>query len=137
MEGEEYKLTLTELFSSLASNASKLAAHGSSQVNESQNNVMASRAPKARHYGDSESLSYRVAGAACQTNEGDSYVADVCRLAGLSPGAHCQNAASRLDSAREKSKVLKASIHFQRQRLFLSSSRSSQTASDKFREGLT
>lgn len=49
----------------------------SSQANESLNNTIASKAPKAKHYYASASLSYRVGTAVLQKNEGYSYVSKV------------------------------------------------------------
>lgn len=54
--------------------AKKLANLSSSQANESLNNTIASKTPKAKHYSASASLSYRVETAVLQKNEGYSYV---------------------------------------------------------------
>ena len=58
-----------------AGNAQKLAPCGSTLANESFNNSVASKAPKARHYSGSESLDFRVRAAACQKNLGHEYIA--------------------------------------------------------------
>lgn len=50
--------------------AKKLANVSSSQANESLNNTIASKAPQAKHYSASASLSYRVETAVLQKNEG-------------------------------------------------------------------
>ena len=47
------------------------------QSNESFNQIVAAKAPKARHYSSSESLSFRLRAAVCIRNEGQKYVADV------------------------------------------------------------
>ena len=56
---EALKTDLIALFEQYAKNASKLAEHGSSQVNEAHQNTMASKAPKSRHYDLSDSLGFR------------------------------------------------------------------------------
>ena len=77
---------LKKIFLAYEKNSEKLAAHGSSQRNESLNSVVASKAPKAKHYGSSDSLDFRIAGAVCQTNLGRTYVPEVCKSVGISPG---------------------------------------------------
>ena len=61
----------------LASNSKKLSNLGSTQANESLNNLIALKAPKAKHYSSSSSLSYRISSAVLQKNEGFDYVAEV------------------------------------------------------------
>lgn len=75
---------LTEIFSSL--NCDKLAHLSSTQANESLNNTVSSKAPKARHYSDSPSLQYRICAGVSQKNEGYTYMTQVHKAAGLSPG---------------------------------------------------
>ena len=74
---------LLEVFDALASQAAKLAPLASSQVDESFNNAVCSKAPKARHYGGSESNDLRVAAAVLKKNEGKLYVPAVLAEAGL------------------------------------------------------
>ena len=62
---------------------------------EKLNNIVSSKAPKARHYGGSESNDFRVASAVLQKNEGRSYVSNVLKEAGLSPGVHSQERAEK------------------------------------------
>ncbi|KAK3704313.1 hypothetical protein QZH41_007491 [Actinostola sp. cb2023] len=54
--------------------AKKLADCGSSQANECVNGVVATKAPKTRHYGASESINFRVAAGVCQYNEDLDYL---------------------------------------------------------------
>ena len=54
LQGEVLREDLTAIFSSFAKNAEKLAPCGSTLSNESFNNTVASKAPKARHYSGSE-----------------------------------------------------------------------------------
>ena len=73
LHGESLRAELTKVFLVFAQNAKKLAPCGSTLRNESFNNSVASKAPKARHYSGSESLVYRVKAAACQKNIGQSH----------------------------------------------------------------
>ena len=75
------RILLEGLFAGLADNAERLAPLGSSQSNESLNNTITSKAPKARHYGGSESQDYRTAAAILQKNRGGTYIAGVCSFA--------------------------------------------------------
>lgn len=77
LEGDSLRLVLNNVFAIYARNAEKLAPFGSTLANESFNNSVASKAPKARHYSGSESLDFRVKAAACQKNIGHSYVSEV------------------------------------------------------------
>ena len=97
---------------------------------------MASKCPKARHYGGSEALQFRVASGVLQTNEGHQYVGNVCLEAGLSPGSHCLAEGERQDRRRQRSRIRKSSCEFKRRRLFLAANRSTQTASNELCEGM-
>jgi len=77
LKGDTLRTELSSIFQIFSQNAGKLAPCGSSLANESFNNSVASKAPKARHYSGSESLDYRVKAAACQKNLGHSYVEKV------------------------------------------------------------
>ena len=77
LEGDSLRQALNNVFGIYAQNAEKLAPCGSTLANESFNNSIASKAPKARHYRGSESLDFRVKAAACQKNIGHSYVSEV------------------------------------------------------------
>ena len=77
LQGDSLRAELNRVFTIFAQNAEKLAPCGSTLANESFNNTVASKAPKARHYSGSESLDYRVKAAACQKNMGHGYVSMV------------------------------------------------------------
>lgn len=78
LTSQDLKKDLEKLFlGNLMIQAKKLANLSSSQANESFNNTIASKAPKAKHYSASASLSYRVGTAVLQKNEGYSYVSKV------------------------------------------------------------
>lgn len=61
----------------------KLANCGSSQINECVNGVIATKAPKTRHYGGSHSLNFRVASGICQYNEGLEYLTETTEKIGM------------------------------------------------------
>lgn len=84
------KKDLEKLFlGNLMNQAKKLANLSGSQANESLNNTIASKAPKAKHYSASASQNYmyRVGTAVLQKNEGYSYVSKV----GLYNHVLCEN----------------------------------------------
>ena len=72
---------LSAIFTNL--DANKLAFLSSTQANESFNNTVVSKAPKARHYSDSSSLQFRLCASVSQKNEGYNYIANVHNDAGL------------------------------------------------------
>ena len=78
------KKDLSDLFKVYAENAEKLAPLlGSTQANERFNNMVASQAPKNRHYSGSESLCFRVRAAVCVKNIGQNYLSEVYEPAGI------------------------------------------------------
>ena len=92
---ESLRTALSSVFTNMDTN--KLAFLSSTQANESFNNTVASKAPKARHYSDSSSLQYRLYASVSQKNEGYGYIADVHKDAGLSPGASAKRCGVQLD----------------------------------------
>lgn len=78
LTSQSLKDNLNKLFvCELSLQSEKLAYLGSSQANESLNNIIASKAPKSKHFSESSSLNYRVCAAICQKNEGHTYLAEV------------------------------------------------------------
>ena len=77
LQVDSLRAELNRVFSIFAQNAEKMASCGSTLANESFNNTVASKAPKARHYSGSESLDYREKAAACQKNMGHECVSMV------------------------------------------------------------
>ena len=102
LTSSDLRVDLTSVLAIYSSNSNKLANHRSSQVNESFNEMVASKAPKSRHFSSSESLPQRVAAAVCQKNMGPMYVPAVCTSADLSPGAHTERYAKRVEFAAEE-----------------------------------
>ena len=70
------KKDLNKIFENFADRSEELACapSGSIQANEAINSIVGSKAPKIRHYGDSESSDFTGAAAVCQKNEGHSYI---------------------------------------------------------------
>ncbi|KAK7867363.1 hypothetical protein R5R35_008908 [Gryllus longicercus] len=66
-------------------NVEKLSPYGSSQRNESSNAVVASKAPKSRNYGTTESYDFRAA--IGQKNIGTSCISSVYKQLHLSPAS--------------------------------------------------
>ncbi|KAF4514002.1 UNVERIFIED_CONTAM: hypothetical protein B566_EDAN018654 [Ephemera danica] len=79
-------MEVKKVFVRLSNFSSQLAPCGSTQNNESFNMIVASKAPKARHYGSSASLSYRLDAAASQKNLGVKYIQEVNKTLLISPG---------------------------------------------------
>ena len=76
LHGEPRKNALTNIFSEYATDivVKKLSPCANSQRNESLNNTIATKNPKTRYYGGSESNDFRVACGVAQRNLGYSYV---------------------------------------------------------------
>ena len=81
--GGRLKKDLSDLFKVYAENAEKSAPLGSTQANESFNNMVAAKAPKNRDYSGSESLCFRVGAAACVKSTGQNYLSEVYERAGI------------------------------------------------------
>ncbi|XP_074606562.1 uncharacterized protein LOC141859642 [Acropora palmata] len=77
LEGEDLKADLLQVFELFASYADKLAPMGSTQPNESFNNLVSVHAPKRLHFSGSASLRGRVAFAVATKNSGKSTICKV------------------------------------------------------------
>lgn len=124
-----------QILESYVAKAEKISPGGSSQRNESFNHMVVTRAPKSRFYGSTPALSYRVAAAALQKNEGADHMTEVNRRAGLSPGKVTQKYRQMMQLKREKKAERQQTMEFKRRRLFLKNSNNSTTQQRK--EGLT
>lgn len=80
MSGEQLRDDLLKLFKRFADRSDRLIHIGTSQANESLNHIIATKAPKAKHFGGSESLNFRVAAGVAQLNCGRKYIVDVSTL---------------------------------------------------------
>lgn len=86
LTSRELRAQLATVLSRDAENAEKIAPCGSSQANESFNNLVATKNPKYKFNAGSEALPFRVAASVCQKNLGATYVLDVNKKIGVSPG---------------------------------------------------
>ena len=92
---------LKDILEIFAINAPKLAAGASTNVCENFNHIVASKAPKSRHYSSSESLFFRVAAAAAQKNSGHIYLNEAMTEAHLSPSKNFVKFATKRDSYKK------------------------------------
>ena len=128
---------LCNIFHALSEQSEKLAPLGSSQANESFNNIVCSKAPKSRHYGGSESNDIRVATAVLQKNNGRTYVQQILEEAGMSPGLHTENRARQMERSSALRRARAQSRGFKRRRLELRNKRSDAQDTTELREGST
>lgn len=134
---ENLRIKLSEIFSKVAKEAEKLAPCGSTQGNESFNNVVASKHPKNRHYAGSESFFVRVAAAVCQWNLGTIYVAYVNLKLGLPIGHFTLHSRERKDIKRKRKAVEASSVEKKRRRIELKKKRSNKDSTAERKEGVT
>ena len=138
LSSPQLRVALENILSVYSKNTAKLAPLASSQRNKSFNNVVASKAPKSRHYGSSQSNDFRVAAAVCQTNIGHGFVSDVVQSASLSPSSRSSKKyMGSLESARQRSSLRKSKPETKRRRLEVRQTRTQQQASHEIREGVT
>lgn len=82
LKDQNLRLQLEGLFKPVVENAEKFADLGSSQQCEHANREVTLRAPKSHHYGNTESLDFRVAATSAFINEGRSYITmvNICSI---------------------------------------------------------
>ena len=97
--GEPLKNTLTSLFSEYATDivVNELSLYANSQRNESINSTIATKNPKTKYYGGSESSDFRTACGVAQRNVGYSYVSRVLEALNIEPGYFCESNAAVMD----------------------------------------
>lgn len=135
LSDENLRKDLSELLVSYRNNAKKLANLGSTQANESLNQLIATKAPKFKHFGGSSSLENRVAAAVSQKNEGRKYVHQVLTEHGLSPGKFTVHHSKKLDKKRSAERDNEMTKSFKKRRLMKKRSRSTQLKCKETREG--
>jgi DNA polymerase III epsilon subunit-like protein len=133
----ELRTALEPLFNELAHNASKIAPCATTRENESFNNMVASEAPKARHYSSSFSLEARLECAVAQKNRGHMYLNDVFKGLSLSPGVVYGRYAATVDRKRKLVARYKSNIAYKRRRLNCHKTRSMSQVTNELREGVT
>ena len=114
--GEDFRRSLKNVFERYAYHAEKLAPSGSTQSNESFNQMVAAKAPKAKHYSSSESLSFRLGAAVCMINEGQKCVADVFQKLKIPVSTATRVYAARLIRKAKLRKDRESSKEFKRRR---------------------
>ena len=132
---ESLHKSLSDIFNTL--DIYKLAFLASTQVNESFNNTLISKAPKARHYSDSSSLEYRLCASVSQKNEGYTYIMKVHEVAGLSPSLCAKKRAVQIERQMKCKKERQSSIEFKQRRLQLKGERKVNDTAYEVREGDT
>lgn len=125
------------LFNKLADNCDRFAADASSQVNESLNATMASKAPKSRCYSTSTSSDYRVACTVSQKNIGLKYIETVAQELKMCPGKNMENFVKKSNKKATK-RAAKASLsYFKSKRLLLKKKKSALRNKKELSEGIT
>lgn len=137
LHGTQLHSDLTQIFGTYANNAEKIAACSSTQLNESFNAIVASKAPKGRCYGRSESLVYRLDAAVSQKNTGTGYVVNVAKKLNVSPGKHTKQFREKKDVRREERAKKMRTAEFKRRRLFRKKNRNQSRNNAERREGIT
>ncbi|XP_070573930.1 uncharacterized protein [Ptychodera flava] len=135
--GEDLRKDLDRVLNVYIVNSSDLVRIGSSQGNESLNMVIASKAPKAKHYSGSNSFNFRVAAAVAQKNLGHTYVSQVHKENLLSPSRTCQIYGAKLDRKTQKVNDRAKTKKGKLERLQRKEKRAQKTAATEVREGST
>lgn len=137
LQGEPLRTTLTTIFEPFINNVEKLAPCGSSQVNESFNALVASKNPKALHYGGSGSFDHRVDAAVLHKNEGTNYIVDLNQKCGASPGKLTAKYRQRKDEQRARRAKACQVPAFKSRRKELKKLRTGKKKSSQRKEGTT
>ena len=131
------KISLINLLSKYANKAEQISQCGSTQANESLNQVISTKNPKSKHYAASESLSYRIGAAVCQKNIRVGYASRVFNKLEYSPGKETEKFRRRKDELRLRKAAYSKTVEFKRRRNKLKKGRSSKAAAAKCKEGVT
>ncbi|XP_062600102.1 uncharacterized protein LOC134261717 [Saccostrea cucullata] len=135
--GEKLREALQDVFQKHAEKAEKYIDLGSSNANENLNQMIAKKAPKAQHYSGSESLSYRVAAAVAQKNEGHKYILQVNSACNLSPGKQTEKRQNLLDKKRSTKHQFQGTYKAKVERLKLREQRQTSETTMELCEGTT
>ncbi|CAC5415505.1 unnamed protein product [Mytilus coruscus] len=120
---EDLRRDLENLIEKYKSKASSLRNLGSTQANESFSHSVATKAPKSKHYGGSQSLASRVSSAVLQKNEGYNYLEQMNEAALLSPGEYTKSIAKKLNTEKLKRRIKRQSREFKKKRTDLKKKR--------------
>jgi hypothetical protein len=105
-----------------------------SQNNESANNIIASKAPNSRYYGESESSDFRVATVICQKNIGRAYIPTVLERLPLFSGQTRVSFTQNEDKVGDRQAVYKCAVT--KHRCVLQNLRSTEQNCQEVREGV-
>ncbi|XP_061184839.1 uncharacterized protein LOC133192851 [Saccostrea echinata] len=132
-----FKTSIMTLLQKYIDKAEKLSSLGSSQANESLNNTISSKAPKAHFYSGSESNDFRIAAAVAQKNIGYGYVSEVCESVLLSPGEVTKKISQENDRKRDMGNEREKTLKYKRNRRIKKEERSTKQKTCELREGET
>ena len=128
---------LDAVIGTLCMKASAIAPCGSTRINENFNHMVASKAPKSRHYSSSGSLKTRVSAAVAQKNVGSTYLSQAYEKNGISPGKFYIKFATSADKTRKRQNTYKTSKVNKRRKLLFSAEKTKQQQTFELREGTT
>ena len=133
---ETLKDALFKLLAPYIDNPKKFLTSGSSQHNESLNNIAWSKVPKFRNYNQSESFDYRCAAAVLQYNEGVEYVSNICDKS-LSPRKETQFYCTQRDNKRKYHHSYQKSKKQKKRRIQLKKDRKRKDKTSEIKLGST
>lgn len=139
LSGEPLKKALTEIFDEYSTDivVNKLTPCANSQRNESLNSTIATKNPKTRFYGGSESNDFRVACGVAQTNLGYNYIGKSLEVLNIEPGAYSDKHIKAMDEKVNYNKERKTTKEFKSRRNNLSRQKTTQTLRKEANEGVT
>ncbi|XP_048251367.1 uncharacterized protein LOC124145379 [Haliotis rufescens] len=155
LKDDELQSKLKKLFNPVITNAEQYADLGSSQQCEHANRKVTLMAPKSLHYGNSESLDFRVAATTAFINEGRSYVSETfkaglqfqcCKFvlyfsvniaAGISPGTFSVKYAAKQMKRRKRVQLKSQLPSTKRRRVTLKQERVIAQGANEVLEGTT
>lgn len=137
LTGEALRNNLNSIFQVFCDKAEQIAPAASSNDVESFNNVIVSKAPKARSYGSSCTLTNRVNCAVSQKNIGHSYIEKVNTSLQLSPGSYSKLTALKRDRKRKRKNVVQNSREFKLRKIELKNNKSKKIKINEVKEGCT
>jgi len=130
------RLALDNLIAPYIKNVQKLMTTGTSQTNESLNNVAWSKAPKSRNYNRSESFDFRMSTAVLQFNEGYSYLSTA--VDGLSsPSKETTNYSCKMDQTKKRQRIYKTTTSAKKRRTHIKTERHVKEKTCAIKEGIT
>ena len=135
LTGAALKESIHAIFIRQAAYSDALAPNASSNLNESLNRTVSSKAPKNIHYSKSESLDYRIASAVGQKNIGENYLSLVNESAGLPDNKIFQRAAISLQKTLIKRKANESTVAYKRRRIQVKQRQNEQHYQQELREG--